>query len=131
LIRGVRPDVVICPDPTAAFFGRSYVNHRDHRVVGWATLDAVAPAAWMPLYFPDAGAPHRVPSVYLSGTLEPDVWVDVSDSIDSKAEALLCHETQLGEAGEALRRAVRERAEQAGRQAGVRYAEGFRLLHPS
>jgi LmbE family N-acetylglucosaminyl deacetylase len=131
LIRSVRPDAVICPDPTAAFFGRSYINHRDHRVVGWATLDAVAPAAWMPLYFPDAGPPHRVSVVYLSGTLEPDVWVDVTGSIDAKAEALLCHETQLGEAGESLRSAVRERAEDAGRQAGVRYAEGFRLLCPS
>jgi LmbE family N-acetylglucosaminyl deacetylase len=131
LIRSVRPDAVICPDPTAAFFGRSYINHRDHRVVGWATLDALAPASSMPLYFPDAGPPHRVSVVYLSGTLEPDVWVDVTGSIDAKAEALLCHETQLGEAGESLRSAVRERAEDAGRQAGVRYAEGFRLLCPS
>jgi LmbE family N-acetylglucosaminyl deacetylase len=131
LIRRVRPEAVVCPDPTAAFFGASYINHRDHRVVGWATLDAVAPAAWMPLYFPDAGPPHRVASVYLSGTLQPDAWVDVTNTIDAKAEALLCHESQLGEAGEWLRSAVRERAEEAGRAAGVRYAEGFRLLYPS
>ena len=31
LVRHVRPDVVIAPDPTAVFFGDSYVNHRDHR----------------------------------------------------------------------------------------------------
>jgi LmbE family N-acetylglucosaminyl deacetylase len=131
LIRELRPQVVVCPDPTAAFFGRSYVNHRDHRVIGWATLDAVAPAAWSPLYFPEAGPPHRVEAVYLSGTLEPDVWVNVTSTIDAKVEALLCHESQLGETGESLRTAVRERAEQAGRALGVRYAEGFRLLYPS
>ena len=131
LIRQLRPEAVVCPDPTAAFFGRSYINHRDHRVVGWAALDAVAPASWMPLYFPEAGLPHRVRAVYLSGTLEPDAWVDVTGTIDAKAEALLCHESQLGEAGEWLRTAVRERAEEAGRAAGVPYAEGFRLLYPS
>ena len=55
-IRSVRPDVVCCPDPTAVFFGDAYVNHRDHRVTGWATLDAVAPAAGNPHYFPELTA---------------------------------------------------------------------------
>ena len=128
VVRSVRPDVVVCPDPEAAFFGQSYFNHRDHRVVGWTALDAVAPAAANPHYFPDAGAAHQVECVYLSGTLTPDVWVDISDSVDAKAEALLCHESQVGETSEWLRTAVRERAEQAGRAAGVDYAEGFRLL---
>ena len=44
-VRGTRPDVVVCPDPTAVFFGPSYFNHHDHRVVGWSVLDAVSPAA--------------------------------------------------------------------------------------
>ncbi|HEX8804533.1 MAG TPA: PIG-L family deacetylase, partial [Acidimicrobiales bacterium] len=59
LLRAHRPDVVVCPDPTAVFFGDSYVNHRDHREVGWAVVDAVAPAAAGPLYFPQAGPPHQ------------------------------------------------------------------------
>lgn len=128
LVRMVRPDVVVCPDPEAVFFGQSYFNHRDHRVVGWATLDALAPAAANPHYFPTAGPAHQVDCVYLSGTLAPDVWVDISATVDVKAEALLCHQTQLGETGEWLRTAVRERAEEAGRAAGVGYAEGFRRL---
>ena len=52
LVRRHRPEVVLGPDPTATFFGGVYVNHRDHRETGWALLDAVAPAAAMPLYFP-------------------------------------------------------------------------------
>jgi LmbE family N-acetylglucosaminyl deacetylase len=128
VVRAVRPDAVICPDPEAAFFGQSYFNHRDHRVVGWATLDAVAPAAANPHYFPDTGPAHQVQVVYMSGTLAPDVWTDISDTVDAKAEALLCHRSQLGETGEWLRTAVRERAEQAGRTAGVAYAEAFRRL---
>lgn len=128
LVRRLRPDAVVCPDPTATFFGRRYFNHRDHRQVGWATLDAVAPAAASPHYFPDGGPPHQVDAVYLSGTLEPDAWVDISGVLDRKAEALLCHETQLGEGSEWLRQVVRQRAEEGGRQAGVAFAEGFRLL---
>jgi LmbE family N-acetylglucosaminyl deacetylase len=130
-VRGVRPDAVVCPDPTAAFFGRTYVNHRDHRAVGWATLDAVAPAAWSPLYYPAAGSPHRVGEVYLSGTLAADVYVDIADGLDTKAAALRCHTSQLRGSDEVVQMAVRRRAEDAGRAAGVRYAEGFRLLTPS
>ena len=128
LVRRLRPQAVVCPDPTAVLFGSTYFNHRDHRAVGWATLDAVAPAAANPHYFRDEGAAHQVESVYLSGTLEPDAWVDVTDSIDAKLEALLCHRSQLGETGEWFHQVVRQRAEEEGRRAGVRYAEGFRLL---
>ena len=130
-IRRLRPDAVVCPDPTAAFFGRTYINHRDHRVVGWATLDAVAPAAWSPLYFPTTGAPHRVAEVYLSGSLDPDAFVDVEPSLAAKAEALQCHQSQLRGSASVLEAAVRRRASDAGRLGGARYAEGFRLLTPS
>lgn len=128
LVRQVRPDAVVAPDPTAVYFGSSYVNHRDHRAVGWLALDAVAPAAAMPLYFPAAGPAHRVTHLYLSGTLEPDVWVDIDATLDAKAAAIACHESQVGEPGEWLRGEVRRRAEDAGRAAGVRYAEGFRRV---
>jgi len=130
-IRRLRPHAVVCPDPTAAFFGRTYVNHRDHRIIGWATLDAVAPAAWSPLYFPGAGVPHHVAEVYLSGSLEPDVFVDVEDALGAKAAALRCHESQLRGSAELLDSALRRRAAEVGRSVGVRYAEGFRLLTPS
>ena len=142
-LRRIRPDVVVCPDPTAVFFGDTYFNHRDHRVTGWATLDAVSPAAGSPRYFPEAGPAHAVSQVLLSGTLEPNVWVDVGTTIDAKVRALLCHESQLAattfapggaafghEGGTAdwLASLLRQRAEEGGRAAGVRYAEGFRRL---
>ena len=135
-VRDVRPDTVVCPDPTAVFFGETYFNHHDHRVAGWATLDAVSPAAGSALYFPDAGPAHAVSTVLLSGTLEPNVWVDVGDTLDTKVDALLCHESQLqataygheGGTAEWLRSLLRQRAEDGGRLAGVPYAEGFRRL---
>ena len=135
-VRRVAPDVVVCPDPTAVFFGDTYFNHHDHRVAGWATLDAVSPASGSPHYFPEAGPPHQVRWVLLSGTLEPNVWVDVGPTLDTKIGALLCHQSQLqatafgheGGAGEWLASLLRQRAEDGGRIAGVRHAEGFRRL---
>jgi LmbE family N-acetylglucosaminyl deacetylase len=128
LVRRVRPAAVLAPDPTAVFFGGAYVNHRDHRQTGWAAIDATAPAASNPHYFPGRGEAHRVDTLYLSGTLEPDAWVDVSATIETKAAAIACHASQLGDNGEWLRSAVRRRAEEAGRDASVPLAEGFRRI---
>jgi LmbE family N-acetylglucosaminyl deacetylase len=131
-VRTVQPDVVLCPDPTAVFFGDGYINHRDHRVTGWATLDAVAPAAGNPHYFPELRAEgldvHHVKAVYLSGTLEPNVWIDISDTLERKIDALFCHASQLVETGEWFREFLRESAIAAGRSAGVAYAETFRRI---
>ncbi|HTX63376.1 MAG TPA: PIG-L deacetylase family protein [Acidimicrobiales bacterium] len=129
LVRSVRPEVVLGHDPTAVFFGQEYFNHRDHRAAGWALLDALSPSAALPHYFPEAGPPHQVSAAYLSGTLEPDVWVDISETVGIKAAAVECHRSQfagaeVGWAGEAVRR----RAEEEGRRAGVVHAEGFRRL---
>jgi LmbE family N-acetylglucosaminyl deacetylase len=128
VVRRLRPDIVLCPDPTAIFFGQDYFNHRDHRITGFAALDAVAPAAAMPHYFPAAGPPHQVATVLLSGTLEPDVWVDISATVDRKGEAVGCHRSQFPDGAEWAATAVRLAAEDAGRQAGVTCAEGFRRL---
>lgn len=131
-VRELRPEVVVCPDPTAVFFGDQYYNHVDHRATGFATLDAIAPASGNPHYYPEhlgeGLTVHKVHTVFLSGTLEPNCWIDVTDTLDRKIEALFCHESQLTETGEWFRQFLRERAEEAGRFAGVRYAEGFRRL---
>ena len=57
---GSGPTSSSAPIPTAVFFGQEYFNHRDHRVTGWAALDAVSPAAALPHYFPEAGPAHQV-----------------------------------------------------------------------
>jgi LmbE family N-acetylglucosaminyl deacetylase len=127
-IRRHRPAAVFGHDPTAVFFGQEYFNHRDHRIAGWALLDALSPAAALPLYFPEAGPPHQAGTVYLSGTLEPDVWVDISTTVDVKVAAVECHRTQFAGSEGWAAEAVRTRAQDEGRRAGVSFAEGFRRL---
>lgn len=128
IIREVRPDGIVSPDPLAVFFGEHHYNHRDHRVVGWAALDAAAPAAASPLYFKDAGPAHQVTAAYLSGSLQPNVWVDVSPTIERKIEAVSCHRSQLGESSDWIASALRDGAGDAGQQSGVGYAEPFRRI---
>lgn len=127
LIRGLRPDAVVAPDPTAVFFGESYVNHRDHRKLGWAVLDALVPAA-SPLYSPGAGPAHQVGLVLLSGTLEPTAWVDVSDHLEQKVAAVACHESRVGDDPALVEAVLAERAAEEGRRAGLGHAEAFRRL---
>ena len=128
VLRRLRPDTVVCPDPTAVFFGDGYVSHVDHRAIGWATVDAIEPAA-KPLYFPSSGDVHQVSTVLLSPTLEPDVWVDVTSTLDAKVAAVLAHRSQLAEDAEDwLPDFVRRRAEEEGRRGGLPPAEAFRRL---
>jgi len=127
-VRSQRPDVVVAPDPTAVFFGDHYVNHRDHRELGWAVLDAVCPAAASPLYAPQAGTPHAVQRLYLAGTLEPNVWVDICSTLDTKADALASHRSQVWATPDELREMVRHRAGDAGAPADLQAAEAFRRI---
>lgn len=133
-VRERKPEVVLCPDPTSVLFGDGYYNHHDHRATGWATLDSVAAAAGAgnPHYFPEhlaeGLAVHQVSAVYLTGTLEPNIWVDIGDTLERKIEALFCHTSQLTDAGEWFRQFLRERAEEAGAVSGARYSEAFRRL---
>src|SRR4051794_21162653 len=128
LVRSAKPDVLIAPDPTAVYFGDRYVNHHDHRALGWAVLDVAGSMAGGALYEPAAGAAHQVGTLLLAGTLESDTWVDIEAAVEAKVTALRCHESQVGEGIDVVADLVEARGAEAGRQAGVRYAEGFRRL---
>jgi len=128
-IRRLRPNAIVTPDPTAVFSGDRYYNHRDHRVVGFAALDAAAPAAASPLYYPDRGAAHEVGVLYLSGSLAPDVAIDISAEVETKCLAVLAHRSQLGgDEPSWSSAALADRAARVGRRAGVASAEAFRRI---
>ncbi len=127
IVRRLRPDALVAPDPTAVFFGDSYVNHRDHRELGWAVLDSLVPAA-SPLYSPDEGQAHQVELLLLAGTLEPDAWVDIGAVLQVKVAAVACHESRLGSDPDLVAAILEQRAAEAGRAGGVDLAESFRRL---
>lgn len=130
VIRQYQPDVVVCGDPTAFFYGNSYINHPDHRAVATATLEAVFPTAAMPLVYPDllaAGyAPFRVREVWVTDSSKSDTYVDVSHTIQRKIAALRAHHSQLEEWDPT--EMVTRWAQESGEKAGLPLAEAFRRM---
>jgi len=131
LIRRYRPDIVICQDPTVRYYGDTYLNHPDHRAAGDAALDAVFPSASSRYIFPEllyeGLEPHKVGEVYIRGAPSPNLWVDISSTIELKITALKKHESQvkdIRDLGEWIRSWAREEAK--GR--GMAYAESFRRI---
>ena len=101
VVRTVKPDVVVCQDPTVRWVEQRYLNHPDHRAAGEATLDAIYPAARDRMTFPELLAeglePHKVCEVYLAGAKDPDVAIDITDYLPTKLAALRAHASQLGD----------------------------------
>jgi LmbE family N-acetylglucosaminyl deacetylase len=135
-IRRFKPDVIVCQDPTTRWSAQGYLNHPDHRAVGDATLDAVYPSARDPLVFPELLAeglePHKVREVYAGGTNYADVWIDIGDTVEAKIEALLAHESQVGNgtrpADWDLATVIRERAQAVAEGQDMQYAESFKYF---
>jgi LmbE family N-acetylglucosaminyl deacetylase len=136
LIRGFRPDAVMAMDPTVVIVDhgghRGFIQHVDHRTAAMAALDAVYPAARNALAFPhlvraEGLAPHEVNTLYLFFTDRPNIWVDVSASLELKLAALREHASQLRRPAE-LEQMLREWAAEAGAKIGVPAAESFRLV---
>ncbi len=134
LIRELRPDRVLCFDPTEVFvqapgFG-DYINHPDHRAAAEAAIYAVFPSAETRPIFPellDEGLePYHVPEVYfILTTRQANEYVDITATQERKIEALRCHASQLG--GQDLE-FVRKWGAEAGKAAGYPYAESFWVM---
>ncbi len=132
LIRLKQPDIVVTNDPTARWYGTTYLNHPDHRAIGDAALDAVFPAARDHLNFPelyrDEGLqPHKVRQVYLCGTHEPTVKVDVTDFLETKIAALRHHASQITDL-DGMAQRQREGVDPQFAGDGARYTEEFRVF---
>jgi LmbE family N-acetylglucosaminyl deacetylase len=125
-IRRWKPEAVIAPDPTAMFYGDDYINHPDHRAAGQAAIDAVSPAAAMPLLWPEDGEPHRVRSIYVSSAEKPNVWIDISGTVEQKIEALRQHKSQLGDWDPS--EMLRNWSAETGKEKGLAHAESFRRM---
>jgi LmbE family N-acetylglucosaminyl deacetylase len=126
VIREHKPETLIAWDPTSLLISDEYINHPDHRAAAQAALDAVAPASAMPLLWPETGAPHRVRQVYIFGAEKPNVWVDVTQTIERKIAALKQHASQMRDWDPT--EMVKEWGAETGQEKGVAYAESYRVI---
>ena len=132
-IRRYKPDVVICNYPMRTLTGPSGVGHPDHLAAGEATLSAVFPSARDHMTFPElleAGfEPHKVAEVWITSHPDPDIWIDVTDHIETSISALKQHASQINsEHEEEIDEHMREARRQRATGKGMQYAEAFKRL---
>jgi LmbE family N-acetylglucosaminyl deacetylase len=129
-VRRLRPDVIVAPDPSRLWYENRYINHWDHKQAGLLALTAVmpdAPSRPMFLELLDEGLePFEVPNLWLSAD-EPDAYVDISATIDTKLAALAEHVSQHTDSSEPW---IRKFAEENGAASGLgyAYAEAFKVF---
>lgn len=127
-IRRFRPDILITMSPVRSLGGNSYLGHPDHYAVGEATLSAVYPAARDHLTFPEllreGLEPHKVHEVLITGHEHPDLWIDVTATIEIAIKALTAHTSQLG--GREVEERMRQGRQETGKDHGMKYAEAFK-----
>ncbi len=126
VVRQHKPETVITWDPTRLLIGDEYINHPDHRAAAQAALDAVAPASAMPLLWPEVGAPHQVRQVFVFGHDKPNVWVDVTETIEQKIAALKQHASQMGDWDPT--EMIEEWGAETGKEKGLTYAESYLVI---
>ena len=126
-IRKNKPDVVLTIDPE-----RKWIRHRDHFYTGRVALDAVFPYARDHLAYPDlldeGLQPHKVLVVYLWGSDNPDTFVDIDDTFDSKMDALYSHSSQMSQSKEEGSIRWKERLSEYGPIVVSEVAEPFKRL---
>ena len=130
LIRKHKPDVVLCGNPEAWFYGNEYVNHPDHRAAAQAACEAVFPSAGTRLIFTDLLAagyePHEVKRLYIHGTDKPDTWVNISETIDIKVKALQQHVSQIPV--DEVEKWMKDWAKEDAKGKDFEYAESYRVM---
>lgn len=131
IIRQVKPNTVICWDPTLYYDeNRNMVNHPDHRKGGEATMDCVYPFARNARTFPellDEGLqPHVVEELLLINFSKANYFVDISAVLDKKLKALAAHKSQFRNIEEFSKR-IKDMNKMIGQKAEPKadFAEGF------
>lgn len=132
IIRTFRPDAVAAPDPRLIVHEDGFIQHVDHREAGAAAVDAVYPAARNPMAFPhlvtaEGLEPHPVERVYLFWSEHPSAFVDISDTLDVKLQALREHASQHRHPDQ-LAEHIRSWAGRTGEPVGVQAAESFTII---
>jgi LmbE family N-acetylglucosaminyl deacetylase len=129
-VRLVRPDIVLTTEP----YRMNLSWHRDHRITGQVTTDAVFPYArdhlhFMELWRDEGLEPHKTGAILFWGTERPDTFMDIAETLEQKIASVSAHRSQMGDRTEdEIAEFIKERARDAGSLNGCRYAEAFRKV---
>jgi LmbE family N-acetylglucosaminyl deacetylase len=134
VIRQVRPQRVLCPSPERNW-QLIYASHPDHLAAGEASLAAVYPDARNPFAHPElleeGYEPWTVLEVWMMASPSSNHWVDITDALPRKLDALRSHVSQNTDADGLLEDRMRGWGAMLAQQAGFpegRLAEGFFVI---
>jgi len=130
-IRGLRPTLVILPSP-----GERHPDHNAAREIAYAGIFAAGLKM-----FPASGSVHRPDQILYAAPdhgQRPTFYIDITDQMDRKLEAVRAYKSQFGEAGQAgtgsvdrdVQSQIMTSARYHGFRCGVTYAEGYRINEP-
>jgi LmbE family N-acetylglucosaminyl deacetylase len=113
---------------------RIFASHPDHLAAGEAAIQAVYPDARNPYAFTDLIAsgfePWRVRELWITGSPNPNHFVDITETFSKKIDALKAHVSQTAHNPE-LEAMVRSWGEKNGEANGLaagRVAELFKVV---
>lgn len=132
VFRRHRPHRFVVMDPAPTIEDR-FINHPDHRALGQASLDVSMTAGTTPGHFPELLDEDLPPwrglrELWIAGPGAKPTIVDISATIERKIDALLCHQSQVGENADEIAGFVRTFTAELGAAAGVAHAESFRVI---
>ncbi len=127
VIRLYQPYAVVTADPY-----RKYMWHRDHRIAGQVTLDAVFPYSRDHLSYPellDEGLePHKVREMWFWASDDINYRLDITDTFDTKLAALGCHKSQVADIPPQMRERMRDWAKMNAEGEEFELAEAFHRI---
>jgi LmbE family N-acetylglucosaminyl deacetylase len=133
-IRIAKPDRMVVQSPERNY-ERVFASHPDHLAAGETAVQAVYPDARNPFAFTDlkeAGfEPWRVREVWMTGSPNPNHFVDITETFPKKIAALHAHVSQTAHNKE-LEKMVREWGERNAQANGLaegRIAEIFQVMN--
>ena len=133
-IRRAKPDRMVVQSPERNW-ERIFASHPDHLAAGETAIQAVYPDARNPYAFTDlkdAGfEPWRVRELWITGSPQPNHYVDITETFPKKMAALRAHVSQTAhnnELEEMVRSWGEKNAEANGLPAG-RIAEIFKVVN--
>jgi LmbE family N-acetylglucosaminyl deacetylase len=98
-------------------------SHQDHVYISQATI-AAARKNRCTLYMYNQAAPSGI-TPYM---FRPQVFIDISDTMDKKMEAVLAHKSQYKAFGDLWIEGIKASATYIGFQINVKYAEAFEVV---
>jgi LmbE family N-acetylglucosaminyl deacetylase len=118
VIQQIRPEVIISHS--------KYDYHPDHRIVQQAVLQAAEWAGHSTQYKELAWRPQRILSMEINSLFPaPTLFVDISETIEKKEQAIRAYQSQLRKTKEFYLEFNMQKARLRGLQAGCEYAEAF------